>query len=471
MVFSSLEFLCWFLPFFLAIYFILPPRARNVCLFAFSVVFYAYGTLDQIGYLFLLLGSVLVNYLFGRLIAAYPPKSRASRAALAAGVVFDMGALFYFKYAAFTAKNLNVLLRFLPGSPALPVREILLPIGISFFTFQAVSYLIDVYRGDAPAEKSPLLLSTYILMFPQLIAGPIVRYTDVRWALRQRHVTVHDIGTGIAYFIGGLAAKVLIANRLGGLWSAVGGIGYESLSVPLAWMGITAFSLQLYYDFYGYSLMAIGLGRMIGFSFPENFRYPYAACTMTDFWRRWHITLGTWFREYVYIPLGGSRCSRGRMVFNTLCVWLLTGLWHGAEWNFLLWGLFLFLILTAEKTTGLGKRLERFRVAGHLYMLLLIPLSWLLFAVSDPTQLAQYAGRLIGIGGENVFARDFIDYGRQYGPFLLLGLLCCTGLPERAARALRRRPAVLGVGLLVLLAASVYCIYQGMNDPFLYFRF
>ena len=475
MVFSSLEFLFWFLPFFLAIYYLLPPAWRNACLLAFSLVFYAYGTLDSPGYLFLLLGSVLVNYLLGRLIGgARRPDGRRGMARLwlILGVLFHGGLLFFFKYAAFAADSVNALLQRLPGvTVRLPAAgQPVLPIGISFYTFQALSYLIDVYRGTVAAEKSPLILSTYMTMFPQLIAGPIVRYADVRQAMRSRRTGRKDIAAGAAYFIGGLGAKVLLANRLGGLWSAVEGIGFSSLSVPLAWMGIIAFSLQLYFDFYGYSLMAIGLGRMIGFSLPENFRHPYTARSMTDFWRRWHITLGSWFREYVYIPLGGSRQGRLRTVLNLLCVWLLTGLWHGAAWNFVLWGLFLFLLLAIEKA-GFGRVLKRSRVLSRLYMLLMIPLSWLLFAVTGLEDLAAYAGRLIGLGGVSVYAMDYVKYARQYGVFLLLGLVCCTELPEAVMRRLRRRPVLLWGVLAAVLAASVWCIWQGMNDPFLYFRF
>ena len=346
----------------------------------------------------------------------------------------------------------------------------LLPTGISSYTFQAASYLIDVYRGDVPEETSPLRLGTYIVMFPQLIAGPIVRFSDVRANLRKRTCTPKKFMAGIAYFIFGLGYKVLLANRLSGLWQGVAGIGYESVSVPLAWMGIIAFSLQIYFDFYGYSLMAIGLGKMIGFSFPQNFNYPYISRSMTEFWRRWHITLGTWFREYVYIPLGGNRKGIKRTYLNLLCVWLLTGFWHGADWNFILWGLFLFAVIAAEKA-GLLKFLERFKVLSHIYMLLLIPLSWLIFALTDLSDIGIYLGRMFGIGGINVFAGDYITYLQQYGIFLLAGILLSTKLPALILKKIKKKPLIMALVLLAVLGGSIYCIYMGMNDPFLYFRF
>lgn len=464
MSFSSLEFLCWFLPFFFVIYTLLPIRWRNGALCLFSLAFYAYGTWGHPGYSLLLLGSVAVCYGCGRRIAA----ARHPRLWLGIGMVLHLGALFFCKYAAFATENLNRLLT-LCGATPLAVPAVPLPPGISFFTFQAIAYLVDVYRGTA-AETNPVDFGVYMLLFPRLLSGPIVRYDAQRLQLRERTVTLPDWGRGARYFIGGLGAKVLLANRLSGLWSAVEGIGYESLSTPLAWLGLVAFSLQLYFDFYGYSLMAIGLGCWLGFSLPDNFRHPYTARSMTDFWRRWHITLGQWFRDYVYIPLGGSRRGFARTVLNLLCVWLLTGLWHGAAWHYVLWGLFLFLLLTAEKA-GLRRWLERSRVVSRLYMLLAIPLSWMLFAVPRVRDIAVYVGRLIGIGGVNVYSGDFLKYFRQYGVFVLLGLVCCTPLPERTAHRLRKHPVVLAILLAAVLAAAIYNIYQGLNDPFMYFQF
>lgn len=444
MVFSSLEFLLWFLPFFLGIYYLLPGKYRNLCLFAFSIVFYAYGTLQQPAYLLLLLISAAVNYVFGRQIGRTQGKKR--RAMLTLGVIYHLGWLVFFKFGNFP-----------------------MPVGISFYTFQAVSYLADVYRGAVTFEKKPWHVGLYLTMFPQLISGPITRFGQIREKFSERVCTRKAFLRGMETFLMGLGFKVLLANRLGGLWKNIGGIGYESVSVPLAWMGIVAYSLQIYFDFYGYSLMAVGLGKMIGFSLPVNFRHPYLSCTMTEFWRRWHITLGSWFRDYVYIPLGGNRKGRSRMYLNMLIVWSLTGLWHGADWNFLIWGLFLFAVISVEKL-GIGRYLNEKRWLGHLYMFLLIPLSWLIFAVNDLGQLGIYLGRLVGIGGVNVFAGDFVKYLQQYGVFLVIGLLFATGIPEKIFFAIRRQ-GVRWVILLAVLAGSLYGIYMGMNDPFLYFQF
>lgn len=465
MAFNSLHFLCWFLPFTLAIYYLLPARLRSGALCLFSLVFYAYGVWQEPFSLLLLLAGTGLAYLCGRGIGA----GRHKRRWLVAGILLQGGALFFFKYAAFTVENLNWLFARLPGSPALPVPKITLPPGISFFSFQAIAYLVDIYRGT-PAEKNPLRFGAYMLMFPRLISGPIVRFSTVADKLSAPTLSLPQLEKGIAYFIGGLGAKVILADRMGGLWSAVEGIGFESLSVPLAWLGLIAFSLQLYFDFYGYSLMAIGLGKMLGFSLPENFRHPYMARSMSEFWRRWHITLGRWFRDYIYIPLGGSRRGTARTLLNLLVVWLLTGLWHGAAWHYVLWGLFLYLLIAAEKL-GFGRVLERSPALGHLYMIPAILFSWLIFAVPDVQSLWIYAGRLFGLGGVSVFPKDYVRYLRQYAPFLLAGLVACTPLPETAARRLGRRPILLGAALLATLGYSVYCIWQGMNDPFLYFRF
>ena len=326
MVFSSLEFLLLFLPVFLIIYYLSPPRYRNMCLLMASLAFYAYGVRAHIAYLFLLLASVCINFFLGLFIERYHRKS-----ILILGLLYNLGVLFVFKYSGFFfASVLRVATQ--PFQPELPI-------GISFYTFQAVSYLIDIYRRTTPAEQNLVCFGTYIIMFPQLIAGPIVRYQDIRKRLHRRRCTPRAFLHGLSQFVFGLGLKVILANRIGNLWSSVCGIGFESVSTPLAWMGILACSLQIYFDFWGYSQMAIGLGRMIGFTLPVNFRHPYQARSMTDFWRRWHITLGAWFREYVYIPLGGSRKGTARTILNILIVFLISGLWHGASWTFVIWGL------------------------------------------------------------------------------------------------------------------------------------
>lgn len=470
MVFSSFEFLLWFFPFFLLIYYLTPARHRNLMLFLFSLIFYAYGAIKTPLYIALILLSVIVNYLVG-LGMENSRQGKSEKALLIAGLLYNFGVLFLFKYLGFFLKNVNALLSLTaPDSGfSLPIVDFVLPIGISFYTFQSVSYLVDVYRGTVAAEQNIINLATYIMMFPQLIAGPIVRFSDIRKRLHRRSFRSKVFADGLSVFVIGLGMKVLLANRIGSLWQDVNNIGFSSISTPLAWMGILAFSLQIYFDFYGYSLMAIGLGKMTGFFFPVNFNHPYMACSMTDFWRRWHITLGTWFREYVYIPLGGNRKGRFRTYCNLLAVWFLTGFWHGADWNFILWGLFLFAVIAIEKS-GLYSVLNKYKLLGHIYMLLLIPFSWLIFAVSDLSQIGIYLQRLVGCGGEYIYAGDFLKYGKTYGILLIIGIFFCTDIPHKFYCQLKNRLILLPV-LLAILAGSLYCLYMGLNDPFLYFRF
>ena len=412
----------------------------------------------------------------------------------------------------------------LPGVN-LPLTHLILPLGISFFTFQIASYLIDVYRGDVKIEYNLIDLGTYILMFPQLIAGPIVRFSDVQKELHDRIVRRNEFNDGVQLFIIGLGRKVLLANTLGGLWTDLQTVGYDSISTRAAILGIIAYSMQLYFDFSGYSQMAIGMGLMFGFHFPQNFNHPYISTTMTEFWRRWHMTLGTWFREYVYIPLGGNRKGQRRMYLNMLAVWALTGFWHGADWNFILWGLLLFGQMSLEKAK-IGKVLNTHKWLGHIYMLFWIPVSWALFAISDMKQLGMFLAKLFGFGGPALMANDYVKYFGTYGKWLIIGLIFCTALPENLYKMMKNRhksnfgqffwlietALIILVSVIfrkwlwllfilpifaremlytripkknrpvfnqffwipelaVILGASCYCIYMGMNDPFLYFRF
>ena len=374
MVFSSIEFIFIFLPIFFLVYYLLPFRGKNLWLFIASLAFYSYGVLDEPRYILLLIISIVLNYFFGLAISRSEQRKSLW---LAAGLAYNFAWLFLFKYSDFIFANINAFFgRFFPDLGfELPLANWILPIGISFYTFQICSYIIDVYKQKVPAEKSVLDLGVYICMFPQLIAGPIVTYSSVAKQLHKRKHTLALAESGLKEFIIGLGLKVLLANQIANLWNNAANIGYESISTPLAWMSIFAYTFQIYFDFYGYSLMAIGLGRMMGFKLPKNFDYPYISTSMTEFWRRWHITLGSWFREYVYIPLGGNRKGTARTIFNLFVVWLLTGIWHGASWNFVLWGLVLFFFIFIEKLC-LKKYLDRYRWLGHLYMLLLIPLSW-----------------------------------------------------------------------------------------------
>lgn len=465
MVFSSLEFLFVFFPVFLAVYSVSPPKYRNAVIFIASMVFYGVGTADRPLYLLLMLATILVNFILGRLMHT---SAHSAKPCLIIGILFNFGWLIYFKYTGFLITSISALLL---GHP-LAVPDIILPIGISFYTFQNVSYLADVYRKKTEPENSFIRYGAYISMFPQLIAGPIVTYGTVKEQLSHREYSFSGINEGLKTFTLGLGFKVLLANQVGGLWKDIGMIGFESISTPLAWMGIAAYSFQLYFDFYGYSLMAVGLGQMMGFALPRNFNHPYTAVTMTEFWRRWHITLGSWFREYVYIPLGGNRGGTAKTVRNLLIVWLLTGLWHGAGWNFLLWGLALFGVLVLEKFC-IGGFMERHRLCGHLYMILLIPLSWLLFAVTDMGQIAVYFGRLFPfLSGkpQAVFAGDYIKYFGIYGKFLLAGLLFSTRIPALVYKK-HKDSVLMPLVLLAIFSASVYCMYKGMDDPFLYFHF
>lgn len=471
MVFSSIAFIMYFMPVFFLVYYILPASYKNAWLFLASLGFYYYGVRGNPGYLLLMIMSVVVNFVAGKLIEAQKTK-RARKAWLVVGIVYDLGWLILFKYLGFLIENLNALFGAMHVKVQLETWNLILPIGISFYTFQIISYLVDVYRREMKAEKSLISLGTYLCMFPQLIAGPIVNYHLIQEQLHKRKHSMVKVESGLKVFALGLAYKVLLANRVGHLWTEVTAIGYESISTPLAWMSIVAYSLQLYFDFYGYSLMAIGLGRMMGFDFPQNFNNPYMAVSMTDFWRRWHMTLGGWFREYVYIPLGGNRGGFAKTVRNMFVVWLLTGLWHGASWNFVLWGLLLFVLLFVEKA-GLGKVLERHKALGHIYMILWIPLSWLVFVITDLSQLGIYLQKLFpffGNAGTVLFQGDYLKYGKTYGIYLVLGILFATGVQEKLLKKNKNRLWVILL-LLALFWASVYCMYLGMDDPFLYFRF
>lgn len=471
MVFSSIAFIMYFMPVFFLVYYILPASYKNAWLFLASLGFYYYGVRGNPGYLLLMIMSVVVNFVAGKLIEAQKTK-RARKAWLVVGIVYDLGWLILFKYLGFLIENLNALFGAMHVKVQLETWNLILPIGISFYTFQIISYLVDVYRRETKAEKSLISLGTYLCMFPQLIAGPIVNYHLIQEQLHKRKHSMVKVESGLKVFALGLAYKVLLANRVGHLWTEVTAIGYESISTPLAWMSIVAYSLQLYFDFYGYSLMAIGLGRMMGFDFPQNFNNPYMAVSMTDFWRRWHMTLGGWFREYVYIPLGGNRGGFAKTVRNMFVVWLLTGLWHGTSWNFVLWGLLLFVLLFVEKA-GLGKVLERHKALGHIYMILWIPLSWLVFVITDLSQLGIYLQKLFpffGSTGTVLFQGDYLKYGKTYGIYLVLGILFATGVQEKLLKKNKNRLWVILL-LLALFWASVYCMYLGMDDPFLYFRF
>ena len=466
MVFSSTIFLCVYLPLVLLGYYICPKKGRNLFLLIASLVFYAWG---EPKYVFLMIFSILVNYIFGRLMDKNRGRQKRMKLLLVLSVVIDIGLLSVFKYTDFIITNVNAIF----GS-SFDLLNIALPIGISFYTFQAMSYTIDVYRDDVRVQKNLIDFGMYITMFPQLIAGPIVRYADVQDQLAERSVTTADFSEGVMRFVVGLGKKVLLANQMGAVWSDIYALGGD-VSALMAWTGAIAYTFQIYFDFSGYSDMAIGLGRMFGFKFPENFRYPYQSVSITDFWRRWHITLSTWFKEYLYIPLGGNRRGLARQALNLLIVWSLTGFWHGAGWNFVMWGLYYFVILFIEKLfllKALDKLPKFFR---HVYALVLIIIGWVIFASDDVSVLLPYLGSMFGANG----AIGGMDVYTLFTKAVLL-IICCiasTELPKKlflsAAGAMNEKAAftLKSVLMIALLALSMILLIGDSYNPFLYFRF
>lgn len=466
MVFSSTIFLCVYLPLVLLGYYICPKKGRNLFLLIVSLVFYAWG---EPKYVFLMIFSILVNYIFGRLMDKHRENKKRLKLMLVLSVVIDIGLLSVFKYTDFIITNVNAIF-----GANFDLLNIALPIGISFYTFQAMSYTIDVYRNDVRVQKNLIDFGMYITMFPQLIAGPIVRYADVQDQLAERSVTTADFFEGVMRFVVGLGKKVLLANQMGAVWSDIYALGGD-VSALMAWTGAIAYTFQIYFDFSGYSDMAIGLGRMFGFKFPENFRYPYQSVSITDFWRRWHITLSTWFKEYLYIPLGGNRRGLARQALNLLIVWSLTGFWHGAGWNFVMWGLYYFVILFIEKLfllKALDKLPKFFR---HVYALLLIIIGWVIFASDDVSVLLPYLGSMFGANG----AIGGMDVYTLLTKAVLL-IICCiasTELPKKlflsAAGAMNEKAAftLKSVLMIALLAMSMILLIGDSYNPFLYFRF
>ncbi len=458
MVFSSVLFLFRFMPVVFGLYYLTPRRWKNAVLFVVSLIFYSWG---EIRYFPIMMASTLVDYVASLGIERRRAKGFRGRGYLALSMIFNLGSLGFFKYSGFLAENLNTLL-----GTSIPVLSLTLPLGISFYTFQTMSYTIDVYWNTVEAERNFINFGAYVTLFPQLIAGPIVRYTDVARELQDRTHTVEGVGKGIQTFIMGLGSKVLIANNIGSLWTRVEAMDFATLSTPLAWLGITAFALQIYFDFSGYSLMAIGLGKMLGFDFPQNFNYPYISKSITEFWRRWHMTLGSWFREYVYIPLGGNRKGAARQYFNILVVWAATGLWHGASWNFVLWGLYFAVFLSIEKAFLL-KGLEKSRVFSHLYLLILVLVSWVLFAITDFTRLGQFFTRLFGGYGGS----DWIYYLRSYGITFALGFVCSTPVLRKLGDKLGENHLLVTLFSAGVFLLSVAYLVDSTYNPFLYFRF
>ncbi len=462
MVFSSILFLFRFMPAAFAIYYLVPRRFKNFTLLVLSLIFYSWG---EAKYFPVMIASIVVDYTASGLIESHRNNKLICRLGLIYSVVFNLGMLGFFKYTNFFVGNLNALFGL-----SLPTISFVLPLGISFYTFQTMSYTIDVYLGKVKAERNIIDFGAFVVLFPQLIAGPIVRYTDINRELKERQINLPQIQDGIKLFILGLGSKVLIANNVGALWTeieAIGaGEGFLSISTPLAWMAVFAYSLQIYFDFSGYSLMAIGLGKMLGFEFPKNFDFPYISRSFTEFWRRWHMTLGSWFREYLYIPLGGNRVSRPRLYFNLFVVWAATGFWHGASWNFIFWGLFFFVFLVIERM-GFKQVLERHSAFSHVYVIFFLLLSWALFAVTDLGMLGDLFTRMfVPVGGV-----DWIYYLRNYIVVFILGTVLSTPALKGLYLRLEKNNVFCLIFFGAIFLASTAYLVDATYNPFLYFRF
>ncbi|WP_367891676.1 MBOAT family O-acyltransferase [Holdemania filiformis] len=454
-----------YLPVVLAVLKLAPLHARNFCLFLVSLIFYGWS---EPVYIVIMLISTFVDYYNGRMVDKYRDDRKKAKRFVWFSVIFNLSLLGFFKYADFFILNLQAL-----GLPLSPLN-LSLPVGISFYTFQTMSYPIDVYRKQAPVQKSVVSFGAYVTLFPQLIAGPIVRYKDIAEQLDHRQETADQFALGVQRFVAGLAKKVLLANSIGALWDTISALPVREMSVAAAWLGIIAFAFQIYFDFSGYSDMAIGLGKMLGFEFLENFNYPYISRSITEFWRRWHISLSTWFRDYVYIPLGGSRHGRGKQIRNLMIVWLLTGFWHGASWNFMLWGIYFGVILILEKFV-LKPILERLpKVLQHGYALVLILLGWVLFAFTDLDAGITYLKMMFGWGSVSLINARTLFYLRDYGLLLIIMILASTPLGHQLYETKIRGHRWEGVMPLLIAAGLILCtayLVDASYNPFLYFRF
>lgn len=466
MVFSTPIFLFYFLTLTLLVYYLVPRRLRNPVLLCASLLFYFWG--ERV-YTVIMLLSTAIDYTHGMLVERCKARGndRGARMAVASSMVFNLALLFFFKYWDFLAGSLQAV-----GLGFMPVLNIHLPIGISFYTFQTMSYTIDVYRGDARAQRSIVNFGAFVTLFPQLIAGPILKYKDLGDQIDQRDCTAEKFASGVQIFMVGMGKKVLLANNVGLLWERYKALPPDQLTVAGAWLGVIAFTFQIYFDFSGYSDMATGLGRMLGFEFAPNFRYPYISRSITEFWRRWHISLGTWFREYLYIPLGGNRVSKPRLFFNLLVVWAATGIWHGASWNFLIWGLYFAVLLILEKAF-LGKLLQKLPAAlQHLYTLFLVLVSWAIFAVEDFGHMGAYLKAMFGLGGG--LTNDNVSYYFfSFLPMLIIAAVASTPLAAKLWKRLPEKPrlALLPILLLAGLVFSTAYLVDATYNPFLYFRF
>ena len=464
MVFSDSVFLFMFLPLTLAVYYAVPFAFKNTVLFLTGLLFYAWG---EPVYVLIMLLSTAIDYCAGRLMDRFDSNKNIRKATLLVSVVMNLSLLGIFKYGSFVIGSVNGIFGSAIPDPGLP-----LPIGISFFTFQSMSYTIDLYRRNIKVQKNFIDFAAFVTMFPQIVAGPIVRYEDVSAQLACRRIDLSSMSDGITRFVCGMCKKVLIANSIGALWTDVKAQDYASMPAATAWLGIAAFTLQIYFDFSGYSDMAIGLGKMLGFDFPENFRYPYNSKSVAEFWRRWHITLGDWFKSYVYFPLGGSRGSTAATIRNTLIVWLLTGLWHGASWNFILWGLYYGVLIILEKFV-FRRLLERTPSAlRHILTMLAVIFGWVIFEITSPASELEFVKAMLGFGGS--FANSFtLNALHNYAVTFIAAIAISTGIPLKICKKLpeKRADALSLVGEAAGMTACIACLVDSGYNPFLYFNF
>lgn len=462
MIFSSLMFLSLFLPLALVLYYITPYKYKNLILFLVSLLFYAWG---EPVYVIIMIFSTVVDFIHGQLIDYYPSKKKF---VLISSLFINLGLLVFFKYSDFLIQNINLIF-----NKNINLLNLKLPIGISFYTFQTMSYTIDVYYGNCKSQKNIIDFGCYVAMFPQLIAGPIVRYITIADQIDGRKLNIAKFSEGVIIFIKGMSKKVLLANNIGMLWDTIYACSVPNLSTLSAWLGIIAFTFQIYFDFSGYSDMAIGLGKMFGFDFPQNFNYPYISTSVSEFWRRWHITLSTWFKEYVYIPLGGNRTKNIR---NILIVWLLTGIWHGASWNFAVWGLYFGIILIVEKLI-LNKYLGKIPIIFRwIYTILLVIIGWVLFSFENLTNSFLFIGKLFSIGGENFVDSNSLYLLSSYSFILIILIIASTPIFKNILEFIKEKNTflhntIISLACITGLVLNLAYIVDASYNPFLYFRF
>lgn len=459
MVFSSLMFVFRFLPVAIILHTLAPKKIKNAVLLALSLIFYAWG---EPKYLPVMFAVILINFFAALAFEKYANKAALKKGIFIFTMLFNFGMLAFFKYANFFIGTLNNVLSFNMGT----FKNLGLPLGISFYTFQIAAYTIDVYLEKQKCEKNIIDFAAFAVLFPQLISGPIVMYRDIRDAMHSRSFNWQQVEEGVKDFILGLACKLIIGNGIGALWTEVSGLGFLNVSTPLAWMALFAFAFQLYFDFSGYSLMAIGLAKMLGFNYPTNFNYPYISASITEFWRRWHITLSTWFRDYLYFPLGGSRCGKLRNYFNLLIVWLATGLWHGASWNYVAWGLYFFIFISLERTF-LTDFLKKHRIFAHVYTLFVVLMGWALFAVTDSAALGQFFTRLYSFKG----GTDFLYYAKNYAAVFILAGVFSTPLLQKPTEKLFENKLLMTLAYTALFVVCIAYMVDSSFSPFLYFNF